>query len=79
MLDEQYFNILKKNYDKYIKLDKKGNKQLEIKNKQGTKKVRCFIVSNDEDIEDEVDDKSIEINDYDSEKSDCIVKIVKKI
>ena len=74
ILDEQYFNILKKNYDKYIKLDKKGNKQLEIKNKQGTKKVRCFIVSNDEYIEDEVDDKSIEINDYDSEKSDGIIK-----
>ena len=74
ILDEQYFNILKKNYDKYIKLDKESNKYLEIKNKQGTKKVRCFIVSNDEDIEDEVDDKSIEINDYDSEKSNGIIK-----
>lgn len=74
MLDEQYFNILKKNYDKYIKLDNEGNKQLEIKNKQGTKKVRCFTISNDEDIEDEIDDKPIKVNDYDSEKSDGIIK-----
>lgn len=74
MLDEQYFNILKKNYDKYIKLDKESNKYLEIKNKKGTKKVKCFIAFNDEDFEDEVDDKPIEVNDYDSEKSDGIIK-----
>ena len=40
--------------------------------------MKHFTVSNDKDIEDEVDNKSIKINDYDSEKSDCIVKIVKK-
>ena len=40
--------------------------------------MKCFTVSNDKDIEDEVDDESIKINDYDSEKSDCIVKIVNK-
>lgn len=40
--------------------------------------MKHFTVSNDKDIEDEVDDESIKINDYDSEKSDCIVKIVKK-
>ena len=40
--------------------------------------MKCFTVSNDKYIEDEVDDESIKINDYDSEKSDCIVKIVKK-
>ena len=74
MLDEQCFNILKKNYDKYIKLDKESNKRLEIKNKQGTKKVKCFIASNDEDFEDEIDDEPIEVNDYDSEKSDDIIK-----
>ena len=74
VLDEKYFNIVKKNYDKYINLNKESNKYLEIKNKQGDKKVKCFTVSIDEDIEDEVDDKSIEINDYDSEKSDGIIK-----
>ena len=40
--------------------------------------MKHFTVSNDKDIEDEVDNKSIKINDYDSEKSDCIVKIVNK-
>ena len=40
--------------------------------------MKHFTVSNDKDIEDEVDNKSIKINDYDSEKSDCIVKNVKK-
>ena len=74
MLDDQYFNILKKNYDKYIKLDKESNKYLEIKNKKGTKKVKCFIVSNDEDIEDVIDDKPIKVNEYESEKSDGIIK-----
>ena len=74
MLDEQYFNILKKSYDKYIKLDKESNKYLEIKNKQGTKKVRCFTVSDNEDIEDEVDDKPIKVNNYEYEKSDGIIK-----
>lgn len=57
MLDEQYFNILKKNYDKYIKLDKESNKYLEIKNKKGTKKVRCFTISNDEDVGDRIDEE----------------------
>ena len=74
VLDEKYFNIVKKNYDKYINLNKESNKYLEIKNKQGDKKVKCFTVPIDKDIEDEVDDKSIEINDYDSEKSDGIIK-----
>ena len=33
VLDEEYFNIVKKNYDKYINLNKESNKHLEIKNK----------------------------------------------
>ena len=33
VLDEKYFNIVKKNYDKYINLNKESNKHLEIKNK----------------------------------------------
>ena len=33
VLDEKYFNIVKKNYDKYINLNKENNKHLEIKNK----------------------------------------------
>lgn len=51
MLDEQYFDIVKKNYDKYIKFDKesKSNKYSEIINKHGTKKVRCFTLLNEED------------------------------
>ena len=52
-LDEQCFNILKKNFDKYIKIDKENTKSLEIKNKLGTKKVKCFTVSDNEDIRDE--------------------------
>lgn len=55
-LDEQYFNIIKKNFDKYIKIDKENDKSLTIRNKLGTKKVRCSIVSNNEEIEDNRED-----------------------
>ena len=79
VLDEKYFNIVKKNYDKYINLNKESNKYLEIKNKQGNKKVKCFTVSDDKDIKDEVDDEPIKVNDYDPEKSDGIIKNCKKI
>ena len=78
VLDEKYFNIVKKNYDKYINLNKESNKYLEIKNKRGNKKMKCFTVSDDKDIKDEVDDESIKVNDYDSEKSDGIIKNYKK-
>lgn len=78
VLDEKYFNIVKKNYDKYINLNKESNKYLEIKNKQGNKKVKCFTVSDDKDIKDEVDDEPIKVNDYDPEKSDGIIKNYKK-
>lgn len=78
VLDEKYFNIVKKNYDKYINLNKENNKHLEIKNKRGNKKVKCFTVSDDKDIKDEVDDESIKVNNYDSEKSDGIIKNCKK-
>ena len=72
-MDERYFNIVKKNYDKYIKFDKENTKSLEIKNKRGTKKVRCFTIP-DEDITAEVDDEPIEIIDFNSEKSDGLIK-----
>lgn len=78
VLDEKYFNIVKKNYDKYINLNKESNKYLEIKNKQGNKKVKCFTVSDDKDIKDEVDDEPIKVNNYDPEKSDGIIKNCKK-
>lgn len=78
VLDEKHFNIVKKNYDKYINLNKESNKYLEIKNKQGNKKVKCFTVSDDKDIKDEVDDEPIKVNDYDPEKSDGIIKNYKK-
>lgn len=78
ILDEKYFNIVKKNYDKYINLNKENNKHLEIKNKQGNKKVKCFTVPIDKDIKDEVDDEFIKVNDYNSEKSDGIIKNCKK-
>lgn len=78
VLDEKYFNIVKKNYDKYINLNKESNKYLEIKNKQGNKKVKCFTDSDDKDIKDEVDDEPIKVNDYDPEKSDGIIKNRKK-
>ena len=79
VLDEKYFNIVKKNYDKYINLNKESNKYLEIKNKQGgNKKVKCFTVSDDKDIKDEVDDEPIKVNNYDPEKSDGIIKNYKK-
>ncbi len=77
VLDEKYFNIVKKNFDKYIKLNKESKKYLEIKNKRGNKKVKCFTVSDDKDIKDEVDE-SIKVNEYDSEKSDGIIKNCKK-
>lgn len=35
-------------------------------------------VANDKDIKDEVDDEPIKVNDYDPEKSDCIIKNCKK-
>lgn len=38
-----------------------------------------FYVPIDKDIKDKIDDEPIKVNDCDSEKSDCIVKIVKKI
>lgn len=78
VLDEKYFNIVKKNFDKYIKLNKESKKYLEIKNKRGNKKVKCFTVSDDKDIKDEVDDEPIKVNDYDQEKSDGIIKNYKK-
>ena len=74
MIDEQYFNIVKENYDKYIKLDKENDKYIEIKNKRGTKKVRCFTFSDNKDITDEVDDELIKVNDYKPEKSDGLIK-----
>ena len=73
VLDEKYFNIVKKNFDKYIKLDKES-KSLEIRNKLGTKKVRCFTVSDDKDIVDEIDDKPIKVNNYNPEKSNGLIK-----
>lgn len=78
VLNERYFNIVKKNFDKYIKIDKEKTKSLEIRNKHGTKKVRCFTVPNDEDITDEVDDKPIKENNYIPEKSDGLIKNVKR-
>ena len=78
VLDEKYFNIVKKNYDKYINLNKESNKYLEIKNKRGNKKMKCFTVSDDKDIKDEVDDEPIKVNNYDPEKSDGIIKNCKK-
>ena len=78
VLDEKYFNIVKKNYDKYINFNKESNKYLEIKNKRGNKKVKCFTVSDDKDIKDEVDDEPIKVNNYDPEKSDGIIKNYKK-
>lgn len=78
VLDEKYFNIVKKNYDKYINLNKESNKYLEIKNKRGNKKMKCFTVSDDKDIKDEVDDEPIKVNDYDQEKSDGLNKNYKK-
>ena len=78
VLDEKYFNIVNKNLDKYINLNKESNKYLEIKNKQGTKKVKCFTVSNDEDFEDEIVDEPIKVNDYKPEKSDGLIKNCKK-
>ena len=73
MLDEQYFNIVKTNFDKYIKIDKESNECLEIKNERGTKKVRCFTTT-DEDIIAEVDDEPIEIIDFNPEKSNGLIK-----
>ena len=78
VLDEKYFNIVKKNYDKYINLNKESNKYLEIKNKRGNKKVKCFTVPIDKDIENKVDNEPIKVNDYDSEKSECLIKNCKK-
>ena len=74
VLDEKYFNIVNKNLDKYIKLNKENNKYLEIKNKRSTKKVKCFTVSNDEDFKDEIVDEPIKVNDYDPKKSDGLIK-----
>lgn len=68
VLDEKYFNIVKKNYDKYINLNKESNKYLEIKNKGGNKKMKHFTVPYDEDLEDEVDDESIKNCKKDLEK-----------
>jgi hypothetical protein len=75
MLDEKYFNIVKKNYDKYIKIDKENTKSLEIR-KLSTKKVRPFTISAsvNEDIVDEVDDEPIKVNEYSPEKSDGLIK-----
>lgn len=53
-LDEQYFNILKRNYDKYIKIDKEKDKSLTIRNKYGTKMVRSFTIPDNKDIGDKV-------------------------
>lgn len=78
VLDEKYFNIVKKNYDKYINLNKESNKYLEIKNKGGNKKMKHFTVPYDEDLEDEIDDEPIKVNDYDQEKSDGLNKNYKK-
>lgn len=78
VLDEKYFNIVNKNLDKYIKLNKENNKYLEIKNKGGNKKMKHFTVPYDEDLENEVDDEPIKVNDYDSEKSDGLIKNVKR-
>lgn len=79
ILDEKYFNIVNKNLDKYIKLNKESNKYLEIKNKRGNKKMKHFTVPYDEDLEDEVDDEPIKVNDYDSEKSDLVKKCKKDL
>ena len=42
---EKYFNIVKKNYDKYINLNKESNKYLEIKNKGLFSEKPFFILS----------------------------------
>lgn len=73
VLNEKYFNVVKKNFDKYIKIDKES-KSLEIRNKLGTKRVRCFTVSDDKDIVDEIDDKPIKVNNYNPEKSNGLIK-----
>jgi len=78
VLDEKYFNIVNKNLDKYIKIDKENTKSLEIRNKHGTKKVRCFTVPDNKDIVDEVDDEPIEVNEYSPEKSDGLIKNIKR-
>lgn len=40
--------------------------------------MKCFTVSDDKNIKDEVDDDPIKVNDYDPEKSDGIIKNCKK-
>ena len=40
--------------------------------------MKCFTVSDDKDIKDEVDNGSITVNDYDPEKSDGLNKNYKK-
>ena len=40
--------------------------------------MKCFTVSDDKDIKDEVDDEPIKVNDYDPEKSYGLNKNCKK-